>query len=246
MLELDVPVLTLLFSKGTNGEVEYHIKSGNSHGYFGIDANTGTIQVKQSLDLETQIHVDDLLYTLTIEAKDKGHPSLSNDVLATIEIESVNEFTPKLDHSDSLYKKFPETTPVGAAVVNINATDGDFGLDGKLTYSIITGNDAKSFCIDHSSGLITVAKELDYETVVRYVLGVLVTDNAPLLNQRRSTVAKVTVRLTNVNDSGGVDVEIQDVLKRITPPGDPAEYVGLQTNSTISLRLLYENGEWES
>lgn len=200
------------------------------------------IRVKNSLDLETQQHVDDLLYTITVEAWDKGKVSLSNNVLVSMEIESVNEFPPELQHSDSIYVKIPENTAVGSRVADINATDKDFGLDGKLTYSIITGNEDDKFDINPSTGIITVKNELDYETVVRYSLEVRVSDNAPPA-QRLSTVAKVTVRLTNVNDSGGVDVLIEEVISRITPPGDPADVVGVPTSSPISVVLLYESGK---
>ena len=226
----------LFFQTGTNGEVQYLISSGNSHGLFSMDANTGTIKLKQSLDLESQQHVNDLLYILIVQARDKGQPrSLSNDVLVTIEIKSVNEFTPKLEHPGRLYIKIPESTQVGSAILIVDATDGDFGADGTLTYSIITGNDVGSFSIDHSSGLVSVARVLDYETIVRYVLVVQVTDSGTVISQRRSTVAKVTVRLTNANDSGGVDIHVEGVAKRLTPPGDPAEHVGLKTSSTISI-----------
>ena len=186
--------------------------------------------------------MDDLLYTLTVEASDRGSVSLSNDVLVTIEIKSVNEFPPKLQHSESIYVKIPEDTAIGAEVADINATDKDFGLDGILTYSIISGNEDNKFDINPSTGIITVKNELDYETVVRYSFVIQVTDNAPPA-QRLSTVAKVTVRLTNVNDSGGVDVLIEDVLSRITPPGDPADAVGIPTSSPLSVVLHYENGK---
>lgn len=186
--------------------------------------------------------MDDLLYTLTVEASDRGPVSLSNDVLVTIEIKSVNEFPPKLQHSESIYVKIPEDTAIGARVADINATDKDFGLDGILMYSIISGNEGNKFDINPSTGIITVENELDYETVVRYSLVIQVTDSAPPA-QRLSTVAKVTVRLTNVNDSGGVDVLIEDVLSRITPLGDPADAVGIPTSSPISVVLLYENGK---
>lgn len=172
--------------------------------------------------------MDDLLYTVTVEASDRGQVSLSNDVLVTIEIKSVNEFPPKLQHSESIYVKLPEDLAIGARVADINATDKDFGPDGILTYSIISGNEDNNFGINPSTGIITVKNELDYETVVRYSLVIRVSDNAPPA-QRLSTVAKVTVRLTNVNDSGGVDVLIEDVLSRITPPGDPADVAGIPT-----------------
>ena len=186
--------------------------------------------------------MDDLLYTVTVEASDRGQVSLSNDVLVTIEIKSVNEFPPKLQHSESIYVKIPEDLAIGARVADINATDKDFGPDGILTYSIISGNEDNNFGINPSTGIITVKNELDYETVVRYSLVIRVSDNAPPA-QRLSIVAKVTVRLTNVNDSGGVDVLIEDVLSRITPPGDPADVAGIPTRSPISVVLLYENGK---
>ena len=201
------------------------------------------IKVKKSLDLETQQHLQDLLYTLTIEAYDKGSPSsLSNVVPVTIQIQSVNEFAPKLQHPDSIYVKIPENIAVGSKIANINATDKDYGIDGQLTYSIFSGNEDNKFAINSNTGVITINNELDYETVVRYTLSVRVSDNAQPA-QRLSTIAKVTIRLTNVNDSGGVDVLIQDVRNRITPPGDPAEVVGVATSSPISVVLLYESGK---
>ena len=186
--------------------------------------------------------MDDLLYTLTVEALDKGQVPLTSEVLVTIEIVSVNEFAPQLQHSASIYVKIPENTAVGSIVADINGTDRDFGMDGQLSYSIVGGNEDIDFDINSKTGVIVVKKVLDYETIVRYTLVVRVSDNAPSA-QRLSTVAKVTVRLTNVNDSGGVDVLIEDVISRISPPRDPAVAVGVAISSPISVLLLYENGE---
>lgn len=207
-----------------------------------MNSNTGIITIRKSLDLETQQHVDDLLYTLTVEALDKGQVPLTSEVLVTIEIVSVNEFAPQLQHSASIYVKIPENTAVGSIVVDINGTDRDFGMDGQLSYSIVGGNQDIDFDINSKTGVIVVKKVLDYETIVRYTLVVRVSDNAPSA-QRLSTVAKVTVRLTNVNDSGGVVVLIEDVISRISPPRDPAVAVGVAISSPISVLLLYENGE---
>lgn len=207
-----------------------------------MNSNTGIITIRKSLDLETQQHVDDLLYTLTVEALDKGQVPLTSEVLVTIEIVSVNEFAPQLQHSASIYVKIPENTAVGSIVADINGTDRDFGMDGQLSYSIVGGNEDIDFDINSKTGVIVVKKVLDYETIVRYTLVVRVSDNAPSA-QRLSTVGKVTVRLTNVNDSGGVDVLIEDVISRISPPRDPAVAVGVATSSPISVLLLYENGE---
>jgi hypothetical protein len=227
---------------GTNGEIQYSVLSGNEHGFFMIDSKVGTIKVEESLDLETQKHVDDLIYVLTIGATDKGSPhSLSNAVIVTIEIKSVNEFHPQLQQPDSMYIRIPDTTGIGALVVDINATDADFGADGTLTYTISRGNDGNAFEINKDTGKITVIKKLDYSVLPRYFLEVHITDGA--MNELQSSVdAKVTVRLTNANDSGGTDVDIIDLAPHITSPGDIAQSVGIPVSSTFEIAILRFGG----
>lgn len=47
----------------------------------------------------------------------------------------------------------------------------------------------------------------------------------------------------NVNDSGGVDVLIEDVFSRIMFLGDFVDVVGILMRSLIFVVLLYENGK---
>ena len=60
-------------------------------------------------------------------------------------------------------------TPVGTAA----ALDLD---GGPLTYALTSGNTGGVFALDASSGLLTVAGPLDYETTASYALTLTTTD----------------------------------------------------------------------
>lgn len=228
---------------GTNGEITYSITAGNELGYFTIDSYSGTISTQRDLDLETQQHVNDLIYILHVNATDKGSPSLSNTVVVTIEIISVNEFIPQLHQPESVYVRINETTSSGSRVWVVKATDKDFGIDGFLTYAIASGNDNDTFTIDKNTGVITLSKPLDYQSLPRYFLVVMVTDGTPF-HVRHSVVAKVTIRLINSQDSGGSDIRILGDPYRITCSGNVAEDVGINTSSYFNIELL-EQGQYE-
>ena len=92
---------------------------------------------------------------------------------------------------DSYTFEVPEDAAVGDAVGTVSATDPDEA--DNLTYSITAGNEDGKFAIDASTGTITVAVALDYETTSEYTLTVEVSDG----NGGTDTAA-VTVTVTDV------------------------------------------------
>ena len=65
---------------------------------------------------------------------------------------------------------------LGAEVVTVVATDDDAGSNGEISY-LLSGSGAGMFSIN-STGLVTVAQPLDYETFPGpYVLTVIARDN---------------------------------------------------------------------
>ena len=94
-----------------------------------------------------------------------------------------------------------EDASVGSAVGTVSASDADVG--DTLSYSIVSGNEGGMFSMAASTGAVTVAKGLDYETMRRYALTVQVSDG----RGGTATVA-VSVGVTNVLDVclGGVAV----------------------------------------
>ncbi|MCE2463434.1 MAG: cadherin repeat domain-containing protein [Dehalococcoidia bacterium] len=67
-----------------------------------------------------------------------------------------------------------ENAAVEAAVGTVAATDPDEG--DTVTYSITAGNDTGKFAIGSSSGQVTVASTLNYESVSSYTLTVEASD----------------------------------------------------------------------
>ena len=68
-----------------------------------------------------------------------------------------------------------ENAAVGASVGTVSATEP---TDDDVTYSITAGNEAGKFSIGSTSGGITLAASLDYDTQSSYSLTVKATDNA--------------------------------------------------------------------
>ena len=96
----------------------------------------------------------------------------------------------------------------GTAIGQVFASDADITAANKATYYYVGGNQfSDKFSINESTGIITVAGNLDYETATSYALTVCATDNAtditqtnPLANIRNSCVP-VTITLVDVNDN---------------------------------------------
>lgn len=127
--------------EGTNSDIHYSILSGNDAGLFVINNTIGNIMVNTSLDLE-QGTPPILNHTLVVFAKDLGTPvSLNTSAELNINISPVNEFTPQLLHDLKFNFSFPENAGVGDGVfvVEVNATDQDYGEQGEISYIIFSG-----------------------------------------------------------------------------------------------------------
>ena len=63
-----------------------------------------------------------------------GVPPLNNSTYVSINISPVNEFSPQFTHRLSALVRVKENqeTGNGLALIDVNATDKDFGLQGKL------------------------------------------------------------------------------------------------------------------
>jgi hypothetical protein len=190
---------------GQNAEISYSIIAGNSLGYFDIDSETGQVMVLTSLDLDadTQTHSDDLKYALTIQAQDNGTQPQSNTTNVEITIISENEFTPQFaDSSDTV--DVSEDTNEQTEIYTALATDGDFGLDGQITYSIIVESHAGYFAIDSGSGMVTMSKSLDREAIPEGITLTIQAADQPEIGIPKTATIDVQIDITDVNDEDPV------------------------------------------
>nr|XP_022919754.1 fat-like cadherin-related tumor suppressor homolog isoform X3 [Onthophagus taurus] len=187
-----VRVLATSKDTGVNAEVYYSIMGGNEHRKFSIHNKTGVITLIEMLDYERAKD-----YFLTIQAIDGGIPPLSNVATVNITVTDCNDNAPVFAQV-SYNEKIIENATIGDKVLQVTATDLDSGDNGRVSYSIIRGDQEGKFAIDENTGLVTVANKLDREIVSGYVLEVLAKDNGlPVLSRQ----VLVNIDVADANDN---------------------------------------------
>ncbi|MGH0188804.1 UNVERIFIED_CONTAM: hypothetical protein FKN15_032003 [Acipenser sinensis] len=176
---------------GFNGRVLFTISDGNKDSCFNIDMETGLISVLMPMDREK---VDRYLLNITIY--DLGSPQKSTWRLLTINVEDANDNTPQF-LQESYSAVILENTNLGTAVIQVEATDKDFGPNGDILYSILTST--TQLAINSSTGIVYVAGQLDREFKANFNLKIEARDKAERGKQRFSVVT-LKVSLDDVND----------------------------------------------
>lgn len=179
--------------EGDNGRCSVSIKEGNKLGAFRLEDAFGwsLLKVNKQIDRE-----ENSMYNLTILAWDHGEPSRESSANIIIVVNDVNDHTP-IFHESEYIAVLSESVPVGSFVASVSATDADTGINAKLSYSIVSGDNHNWFTINTNSGLITTAKELDRETASTIRLNVSVNDGGP---SPHISYTKVTIQILDEND----------------------------------------------
>ena len=166
-----------------NSNITYSIIGGNTGSSFRI-LNNGQIQINQMLDFQTTSS-----YRLAVEGRDGGSPVRSATATVIITIISVNQNPPTLTGDQSV--NISESAPVGSTVAVFQAQDQD---QMTISLSITSGNVEGRFAINSTTGVITVAAGLDYETTTLYVLSIHASDG------QRSTNSSLTIFVIDANE----------------------------------------------
>nr|DBA21614.1 TPA: hypothetical protein GDO54_018224 [Pyxicephalus adspersus] len=184
---------------GLNSVQDYLI-TGNNH--FGIDIQTRADGLKyaelillKELDRETKS-----FYTLELVASDGGSPPLSGSTKVNIRVLDFNDNTPVFEKS-SFTVNLLEDAPVGYQLLELIAIDYDEGINGEVIYGFsaqVSQEVRQLFKIDPTTGTITLAGKVDFETKHLYEFDVQAQDMGP---NPLTTTCKVTVHIVDVNDN---------------------------------------------
>jgi hypothetical protein len=178
--------------EGQNKDIRYSIVNHiGKNEVFIIGETSGVIEVDDDLDRESVPS-----YHLVVKAQDQGKPPLSSTVDVFINLLDENDCTPQFNQSVYVFA-VAENSVRGTLVGQLNATDCDIGLNQKIRYSIISGNDEQAFQVVMNSGVIHVQGSLDYETSLFYTLRVMAEDSGEVTE---SSEALVQIDVTDVND----------------------------------------------
>ncbi|XP_024059195.1 cadherin-9 isoform X2 [Terrapene carolina triunguis] len=123
-------------------------------------------------------------YQVVIQAKDMGGQmgGLSGTTTVNITLTDVNDNPPRFPQSTYQFSS-PESASLGTPLGRIKANDLDVGENAAIEYSISNGDGSDMFDIitdkDTQEGIITIKKQLDFETKMLYSLRVEAANTHP-------------------------------------------------------------------
>ncbi|XP_030782164.1 protocadherin-23 [Rhinopithecus roxellana] len=244
-IEENVPIGTLVYvfnakdgdGSFLNSRIQYYIESHNSGmNPFLIHPSFGTLVTVSPLDRES---IPTVILTVTasdqaVNVTDRRLRSLT----AQIVILDVNDHNPTFMSFPIAHVK--EDVTVGSLVHHIIAHDPDEGRNGKVTYSILSGNENMAFMLDESSGLLTTTCPLDYEMKTQHILIVLALDDGtPALSSSQT----LTITVLDVNDEAPVFKQhlYEASVKENQNPGEFVTRVeALDRDSGVNSKLQFE------
>ncbi|NWH79199.1 PCD23 protein, partial [Piaya cayana] len=223
--------------RGLNGKIKYSIASKQSSA-FSIDPSLGVVNLIRTLLADEQRE-----YTLHIEAEDYGNPPLTSSLMldslvVKVVILDINDNNPSFTSLPLSYVM--EDVEVGFLVHHITAKDPDEGINGQVTYHILSGNENEAFVLDKITGLLTTAQFLDREIQERYSLTVMALDGgSPAL----SATQVLTIVILDVNDETPVFLK-QLYETAVCENQDPGEVIikveAVDRDTGLNSLLQYE------
>jgi len=166
----------------------------------------GTISLIGPLDRE-HTHV----YVFMVVAE-SGTYSPTYHII-TISVLDYNDFTPVFESSDYTVL-LPELTPIGTTVLTLKAFDMDpSGQNSDFQISISSGNEDNMFTLEPATGILTVARMLNYEVQTSFILTANVSNH--LADPELYSTCQISISVADQNDN---DPEFTQTFYRVSIP----------------------------
>lgn len=182
---------------GRNAELIYSLS--NTQKDFSIDPRNGFIRTLRKFDREALVQATGEPY-ITFEAivSDSGTVRLKDKVKVKVMITDVNDNVPQFLR-EPYRVQISEGSMIDTQLIRVYTYDADEGLNGDVFYAIVDGNVENRFAIDDSTGQITLARQLDRETISSYELVVVAHDAA--IRDRLSASTTISIEVLDENDN---------------------------------------------
>ena len=167
----------------------FEIIDGNDAGNFRIN-DDGRLFLNNALNA-----MDQDAYTLTVLASNMEDQCQCGRTTVQISVLASNDNPPMFQGTSPV--TISEIVPVGTSVVNVTATDADFGINGEIRYAITSGNIGNVFDIDPITGEITVVGTLNHTITQSYTL-ILTAEDQAVVNPMSDTTTQV-INIMDVN-----------------------------------------------
>lgn len=229
---------------GRNAELTFSLSSTQQD--FIVDPRNGFIKSLHVFDRESLVANTGASYvTLEATVTDNGLNRLRDKVKVTVYVTDVNDNAPQFQRTP--YRvQVSEGAAIGTQLLRVYTTDADEGLNGDVFYSLEVGEQREYFSIDEATGQISLARELDRETIDTYALTVVAHDAGLEIHLSSSSLVHIEVLDENDNTPKFVDIKSEiSVLETTTVNTElvrfKAEDDDLGTNSELTFAIAAGN-----
>ncbi|XP_029288257.1 LOW QUALITY PROTEIN: protocadherin-23 [Cottoperca gobio] len=189
---------------------------------FAIDRYTGVVTLTRALDYEEQTE-----YMLTVWASDSLHQTTGE---VKVQVLDVNDNAPVFAKV-SYQVELSELVSADTLVLSVSATDRDSGLNGKITYRLLS-SPLQGFYIEPDKGSVFTNKPL--KAITNSNLIHLLVEAKDEGDPVQSTVTSIDVLILDTNDH--TPLFHQDIYTLTVPEDTPTD--------TTLLTLSAEDQDW--
>ncbi|XP_051505989.1 protocadherin alpha-7-like [Myxocyprinus asiaticus] len=172
-------------------------------------------------------------YHLVLTAIDGGNPQRSGTLNVTVVVLDNNDNRPVFS-KDIYSTTLKENIQVGTLVIQVQASDLDYGSNGEVTYAFGSDQNPKvydMFSLDKLTGDIRVKGSVDYEENSIYKLDVQASDNGqPPMNSD----CRVIIKIIDINDNKpSIDVtSLSNLVPEDSKPGTVISLISVTDRDT--------------
>ena len=192
-------ILSCCLVKATDADgdkITYDITGGNNAGLFLIDPVSGIIKLTSDMSLV----LIEPSYILNISATDEVY---SRHSVVRVNIKDINDHAPVFTKCTDYHPCIPENSPLGTTVLQVSASDGDLGTNGRVEYAIVQQQYGTKFGIDRTTGRIETKTKFDKEQDRKFSILIKATDGNSEMKpeERLEGSCSIEVTITDVNDN---------------------------------------------
>ncbi|XP_028906850.1 protocadherin Fat 2 [Ornithorhynchus anatinus] len=221
-----------LVSATSLSAITYEVREGDKDGVFAVNAYSGLISTRKSLDYEK-------ITSYQLKIRGINMAGAFADAAVLIYVIDENDHAPAFTQP-TFVGYISEAAPEHSLVMGpehsplvVRATDADQDANALLVYEIREPEALKYFAIDESMGTLTMVAEVDYEQTSSFHFSVHVRDQGnPVLFSPEP--AKVTVVVRDVNDCPPVFSEAVYALTALLPVHRGMELLKVLANDADS------------
>jgi len=192
------PLVAVDRDSGKNGQLQYSLLGELANDAFSLDAKTGQLRTRRSLDAELEPVID-----FQVMARDGGIPQLRGLANVRVRVLDINDWAPRFEQARYELEVQEELEPP-VEVAQIRAFDKDRDENAIIKFLIIGGNEQGLFTINSDTGQLSTAGRLNFESKREHRLQVAARNVHPFQGPHARTIVnpavEINVRVLDIND----------------------------------------------